>query len=100
MKLTDLEDFQAWSLPTEKERAHKRVSSEYPELERLYEAVHARLPDIVKHLDQYPLTELPAESARLMLLMLSLAEVAPAVEFYQQPEVYDGYELDRFTIYQ
>ena len=94
----DLERFSAWSLPTEAERAHRRVSSEYAELAELYEALHDRLPDIVKHLDQYPITELPADSARLMLLMLSLAEVAPAVEYYQQPRVYDGYGLDRFTI--
>lgn len=96
----DLEQLSDWSLPTEQARAMKRFNSEYAELERVYEAVHARLADIVAHLDQYPLTELPASSARLMLLMLSLAEVAPAVEFYKQPRVYDGFDLNRFTIYQ
>lgn len=96
----ELERFAAWSLPTERERAHKRVDADYAELEELYHAVHDRLPEIVKHLDQFPLTELPEDAARLMLLMLSLAEVAPAVEFYQQPQVYDGVGLDRFTIFQ
>jgi hypothetical protein len=96
----DLECFSDWSLPTEHERAHKRFNSDYAALQQLYDAVHARLAEIVKHLDQYPLTELPEDSARLMLLMLSLAEVAPAVEFYQQPRVYDGMSLNRFTIYQ
>ncbi len=96
----DLEDFEAWSLPTEHARAHRRFNSGQAELEHLYETVHPRLAEIVKHLDQYPLTELPEDSARLMLLMLSLAEIAPAVEFYKQPRVYDGFDLNRFTIRQ
>jgi hypothetical protein len=94
----DLEPFSGWSLPTERERALKRFHGDQAEMERLYEAVHERLAEIVKHLDQYPLTELPEDSARLMLLMLSLAEVAPAIEFYKQPRVYDGFDLNRFTI--
>jgi len=96
----DLEGFEGWSLATENERAHKRITSEQAELERLYAFVHSRLADIVKHLDQYPLTELPLESARLMLLMLSLAEVSPAIECYHQPSVPDGYDLNRLTIHQ
>jgi hypothetical protein len=96
----DLEDLSHWSLPTEKDRALQRFNSGYADLERVYEAVHPRLAEIVKHLDQFPLAELPPDSARLMLLVLSLAEIAPAVEFYKQPRVYDGFDLNRFTIYQ
>jgi hypothetical protein len=96
----DLEEFADWALPTEQARAMKRFHSDYAELERVYETVHPRLADIVAHLDQYPLTSVPPESVPLMLLMLSLAEVAPAVEFYKQPRVYDGFDLNRFTIYQ
>jgi hypothetical protein len=94
----DLEHLSDWSLPTERERALKRFNAEQPELESLYYAVHERLAEIVKHLDQYPLTELPPDSARLMLLLLSLAEIAPAIEFYKQPRVYDGFDLNRFNI--
>ena len=32
----------------------------------------------------------------LMYLLLSLAEIAPAIEFYNQPAVIDGYESARF----
>ena len=96
----DLEHLRDWSLPTERDRAFKRFHAEQAELETVYEAVHERLAEIVKHLDQFPLTELPPESARLMLLMLSLAEIAPAIEFYKQPRVYDGFDLNRFDIRQ
>lgn len=96
----DLEEFNGWSLATERDRAHKRVTSDQAELERLYAAVHSRLADIVKHLDQYPLVELPSESSRLMLLVLALAEVSPAIEFYHQPSVPNGFDLNRLTIHQ
>jgi hypothetical protein len=33
---------------------------------------------------------------RLFLLSLSLAEVAPAIENFNQPSVIDGYDFKRF----
>jgi hypothetical protein len=44
--------------------------------------------------------DLPEDAQRLSNLALMFAEVAPAVEFYQQPAVIDGFGPDGFVIYQ
>jgi hypothetical protein len=47
------------------------------------------------HLRGFQLGALPPPSERLLKLMLSLAEVAPAVEWYGDPRVYDGFPIER-----
>lgn len=91
----DLEPWLAWSLATEKERSDKRQASSLAELRAFYEAMLTRLEDIFAYLDQFPLDALPADAHRLLFLSLSLAEVAPAVEQFGQPQVIDGYDIRR-----
>ena len=55
-----------------------------------------RLDAIAAHLDGFPLDALPKPEADLFAMMLSLAEVAPAIEAYGQPAVVDGYDSARF----
>jgi hypothetical protein len=55
------------------------------------------MDDIFAYLEQFPLDDLPAEAQRLFLLSLSLAEVAPAIEQFGQPQVVDGYDIRRVT---
>ena len=92
----DLEPFAAWALPTERERNGRRRASSMAEINALYDAVLPRMDAIIAYLNQYPLDALPEEAERLLNLSLSLAEVSPAVEFYKQPEVVDGFPADRF----
>ena len=46
-------------------------------------------------LRDYDLGALPPEGERLLKLMLALAEVAPAVEWYNDPRVFDGFPVER-----
>ncbi|MGH8007048.1 MAG: aromatic ring-hydroxylating oxygenase subunit alpha [Candidatus Binatia bacterium] len=41
---------------------------------------------------------LPGDAQRLLYLTLSLAEIAPAVELFEQPSVPDEYEVARFVL--
>lgn len=94
----DLEVFvSAWSLPTERERNRQRLSSSMSEIQALYDALLPRMDEIFNYLNQFPLNEMPEDAKRLFNLSLALAEVAPAVEFYKQPEVVDGFPADRFV---
>lgn len=93
----ELEVWGDWTLATEPARNAKRLASSYHELKAFYDAVLPQLDAILAYLDAFPLEEMPATAERLLLLCLSLAEVAPAIEQFRQPGVVDGYEPSRFT---
>jgi hypothetical protein len=67
------------------------------EIQAFYAALLARMEAVIAYLDQFPLDSMPADAQRLMYLTLSLAEVAPAVELFKQPNVVDGYDAARFV---
>ena len=93
----DLEPFASgWALATERERNRKRLSSTMEELRAFYNAVLPRMEAILEYLNQFPPDKMPEEARRLFFLTLSLAEIAPAVELFGQPEVIDGFESSRF----
>jgi len=56
-----------------------------------------RLDEILTFLDGFAPDQVPADVNRLFLLTLSLAEVAPAIENFNQPSVIDGYDFKRFV---
>jgi hypothetical protein len=87
-----LEDFAAagWCLETERERYAKRLASAMPELLELYDAAFPRLREIVEHLDQFPLDDLPEQERNLLQLSYSLIQVSLAVDMWGQPEVIDS----------
>ena len=93
----DLEPWLGWCLATEKERSDKRQASSQDELQAFYDALLTRMDAVFAYLAQFPPDELPAEAQRLFLLALSLAEVAPAIEQFGQPQVVDGYDIGRVT---
>jgi hypothetical protein len=94
----DLERFaEAWAVAGERERNQRRLSSSMAEIQELYDVLLPRMEAIINHLNQYPLTNMPEDATRLFHLSLALAEIAPAVEFYKQPEVVDGFPPDRFV---
>ncbi len=93
----DLEQWSAWALETEKERSDKRQASTIEELKDFYDAMLARTDEALSYIDQFPLDDLPPDAQRLFLLTLSLAEVAPAVEQFGQPQVVDGYDIGRIA---
>ncbi len=93
----DLEQWMAWSLETEGERSDHRQASAMEDITAFYEAMLARMEEVLSYLEQFTLDELPDDAKRLFYLTLSLAEVAPAVEQFGQPSVVDGYDIKRFV---
>jgi len=94
----ELEQWIAWSLATEQERSAKRQASTMKDIKTFYDAMLTRMEEVLPYLDQFSVDALPEDATRLFYLMLSLAEVAPAVEQFGQPSVVDGYEAKRFVV--
>lgn len=88
--------FADWALPRETDRMLKRADARQPEIVRFRDAMMERLDMIVGHLNAFPLNDMPVAEGHLMSMLLSLAEVAPAIEFYRQPRVIDGFDPRRF----
>lgn len=84
-----------WVLPDAVARGEKRQSSSIEEIRHFYEAMLPMGEAALAYLRQFELGALPLEAERLLKLMLALAEVAPAVEWYNNPKVYDGFEVSR-----
>ena len=71
-----------WAKPTEYERSDARRSSTAAELQAFYDAAVPHLPAILKKVDEYPVGQVPDDVKPLFYIALSLAEIAPNVEFY------------------
>jgi len=95
-KFKELEPFVVWSLPTERARNRKRLASSMAEIQAFYDTILPRGEAIIEYLNQFALEEMPMKEKRLFYLVLSLAEVANAVELFKQPGVIDGFDPERF----
>jgi hypothetical protein len=84
-----------WALGDAAGRMAKRQASTIEEIRCFYDAMLPLGEKALEHLRQFQLGALPLESERLLKLMLALAEVAPAVEWYEDPRVYDGFPIER-----
>jgi hypothetical protein len=93
----DLGKYMDWALPTERERTAKRHSSSMHEIRGFYDTMVERLEEILQHLSGFSVENAPDDANTLLLLTMSLAEVAPAVENFGQPDVDDGYQWSRFV---
>ena len=93
----DLERFSDWILRTEAERNKKRLTSRMAELQALYDAILPRMETLIGYLNQFEPAQMPAEARRLFYLVLSFAEVVPAIELFKQPSVVEGFNPDRFV---
>jgi hypothetical protein len=85
-----------WNLPTEAERHARRLGSSIAELRALYDALMPRIDDVLAYLSEFQLENLTPEGSNLFNLACSLAEIAPAVELFGQPEVPAGFDSRRF----
>ena len=91
-----LEAFVAeWALPDSHARMAKRQGGKIADIRRFYDAVLPLGDSALAHLRNFHLGELPEPEERLLKLMLSLAEIGPAVEWYNDPMVYDGYDVHK-----
>jgi len=88
----------AWVLPDSAARSQKRQASSYAEIERFYQAILPLAPQALALLSERELGALTDAEERLLKLLLSLAEIGPAVEWYQSPRVLDGFPAERFRM--
>jgi len=85
-----------WSLGRESDRMEQRLASTMAEITEFYDAIMPRMDAILAHLNEHPLDAMPDDARRLLWLTLSLAEIAPAVHFYGQPSVINGFDARQF----
>ena len=88
---------ETWVLPDAAARMAKRQASRIEDLRTFYNAMLPMGEAALAWLRGYELGALPPEGERLLKLMLALAEVAPAVEWYDDPRVFDGFPVERIT---
>ena len=91
-----LECVSEWSLRTETERIKHRQESSYAAITEFRDAVLPELPRIFEYLNAKDLRTLSVRDENLLFLTLALAEIAPAVEFYRQAAVIEGFDALRF----
>jgi hypothetical protein len=87
-----------WVLPDSRSRAAKRQGSTMAEVTAFYEAMLPVARPAVEYLRGHALEDLPPEGVLLLKLMLSLAEVSTAVEWYGSPTVPDSFDFARFQL--
>ncbi|MGF6265813.1 hypothetical protein OKW49_006806 [Paraburkholderia youngii] len=88
----------SWALGTETARNAQRHALGMEAILAFRDAILPQVDEVVAYLNGFPLATLDEhpDAMTLMYLLLSLAEIAPAIEFYNQPAVIDGYESARF----
>jgi hypothetical protein len=95
----DLEPLaQRFALPTERARHTARLTADFADLQRFYDTVLPRMPDIHAHLSAQPWPDQPEPAQRLMNLALFLMEIALAIESHSQSTVPYGFDWQRFEV--
>ena len=87
-----------WVLPDSQARTEQRHQVDYADIEAFYNDMLPKAKKALAYLQKKQLGELDEPEERLLKLMLSLAEVGPSVEWYQQNAVVDGFEPSRFKL--
>ena len=93
-----LEAFVAdWALPTEDQRSRRRWACGPDDFQAFYDAMLPRLDEVLAHLDQYALDDIPADARRLFRLGLAFAEMAAHIELYGgATKVPNSFDQSRF----
>jgi hypothetical protein len=77
----ELEEFVAyWAVAGQNERRYQRCDTTFDEIKRFYDAMYPRADEAMAYLDKFPLRDMPGPEARLMRMVLSLAQASMAVE--------------------
>jgi hypothetical protein len=84
-----------WVLLDAVARMARRQNSNMQDIRRFYDAMLPLGEKALDYLRGFQLGSLPPEAERLLKLMLALAEIAPAVEWYNDARVYDGFDVGR-----
>ncbi|MDA0824131.1 MAG: hypothetical protein O3C28_17170 [Proteobacteria bacterium] len=87
-----------WVLPNSQARSEKRFSTSPEELRTFYNTMLEHAEKALASLQKCQLGELSSEQETLLKLMLSLAEVGPAVEWYGEVQATDSFDSRRFPL--
>jgi hypothetical protein len=90
---------EGWSLPSEKDRAIKRIASSMSDLRNFHKAVFPRLDAIIDYLNTFPNDpdELPAAEKYLYDLSLMAMEAAAPIDLgWTSPDIDDVFPIERF----
>lgn len=87
-----------WVLADSQARTNQRHTVDYEDIKAFYDDMLTKADKALAYLREKQLGELDAAEERLLKLMLSLAEIGPSVEWYQQNSVVDGFEPARFKL--
>ena len=87
-----------WVLADSQARTEQRHAVDYQDIKAFYDDMLSKADKALAYLQKKQLGELEASEERLLKLMLSLAEIGPSVEWYQQNAVVDGFEPSRFKL--
>lgn len=74
-----------WLGDTADARWDIRARKTMPEIQYFYDVMLERSEAILSHVEQFPLSALPAPTLRLFQLQLALAQAAMAIELHHQP---------------
>ncbi len=95
-RFKDLEPYvSAWALPRFSLRQTKRLQSSMREIRDFYEAMMPRLNEVVEHLNNFELDEMPAPEQRLLELCLSLANIGNCVALWHAPDQVNAFAASR-----
>ncbi len=88
-----------WTHATEHARNAFRTQQPLARLQEFYDALMPQLEGITLYLNELPLDALPRAAANLLELALMTMEVAPAIEYYQRPDVPDAVAYEKYQIF-
>ncbi len=69
-----------WAVAGQNERRYQRCDTTFAEIRRFYDAMLPTADAAMTYLGDFPLRDMPGPEARLMRMVLSLAQVSMAVE--------------------
>ena len=92
-----LDVYAEWILEDEQARRLKCDQSSMDELQSFYQTMQASMEEVIEHLNQFPLENMPAVENNLLSLMLAYIEAAISVEMFEQPAIPFGVSVERFT---
>ncbi len=77
----DLEPFVSyWAVAGQNERRFQRCDTTIAEIKRFYDAMYPRADAAMAYLEKFPLRDMPGPEARLMRMVLSLAQASMSIE--------------------
>jgi hypothetical protein len=87
-----------WCLPNFKDRNDRRYETPFGEIRAFYTCMICRADDALNYLSKFQLGELDLYQENLLRLMLALAEIGPAVEWFGESQVPDGYDPQKIPL--